>query len=167
MFSHTTEEITILITYLINWTSCICMKNATRLEVEICVTALETPIQTQFCFTSTAPVNCFSLLSMFWAHDISCLWLRLLFCGRNFLWEMTLSQSLWRWFHWRRAIYRVKDGTRVFVKPCGRRSQNFRGCVPLLCCVEQYVIMELLITTSSNLMNNFVYHLEPSFHSSK
>lgn len=90
MFSHRAEEITILITYLIKWTSCITMKNATRLEVGICVTALETPIQTQFCFTPTVSL-CYPC---FWAHDTSCPWLILLFCGRNFLWEMTFSQSL-------------------------------------------------------------------------
>jgi hypothetical protein len=35
-----------------------CMKKATRLEVEICVIALETPIQTQLYFTFTALINC-------------------------------------------------------------------------------------------------------------
>lgn len=54
----------VLIAYHINKTACICIKKATKLEVEICKTAVETHIQTQACFTFIVTVNHFSLFFM-------------------------------------------------------------------------------------------------------
>jgi hypothetical protein len=39
------------------------------------VVAFDTTTQTQVCFTFTAPISCFSSLSMFWAHETFSLWL--------------------------------------------------------------------------------------------
>jgi hypothetical protein len=53
------------------------MNKAPRLEVGICVIALETSIQTQACFSLTAPIHWFSLYSVFFEHKIH------LLCGKN------------------------------------------------------------------------------------
>jgi hypothetical protein len=55
------------------------MEKASRLEAEIYVKALETPIQAQFCFSFTAPVNVPPLFLPYFEHMTH------LFCGRNLL----------------------------------------------------------------------------------
>jgi hypothetical protein len=42
--------------------------------------------------------------------------------------------------------------------PYIRRSLNFRGLVPKLFGMDQYIIMELWRDTLDNLFNNFMYH---------
>lgn len=53
-----------------------------------------------------------------------------------------------------------------FTRPSITRILNFRGSVPLLFGMDQHIV-ELWITTLSNLLNDIVYQLEPSFCLSK
>jgi hypothetical protein len=52
-------------------------------------------------------------------------------------------------------------------RPCASKSLNFSASIFLFSGSDRYMTTALCIATLSSLLNNFRYHLEPFFHSSK